>query len=269
MSPVKHFIRALCLLAGCVPLLANPLVTTTNLLLNPGAEAGSLTNWTAGGVSNPKLDSGTFDPGINPHSGTNDFLGGTGATGSLAQVVSLVGNQDITVAAIDGGGLLTRVSFWEQSFNQSPADGAYVSLAFWDSTSNVISTVATPEVASAANFAWSNSVALFKIPAGTRFVQYTMNFVRHNGSDLDAFVDDNSLIVFDAALVPQLNIVLTGAAARIFWPTNFADGFTLQQNTNLATTNWTTSGYTITPTNGTNSITITPPVGSLFFRLKQ
>jgi hypothetical protein len=42
----------------------------------------------------------------------------------------------------------------------------------------------------------------------------------------------------------------------------------LQQNANLAATNsWATSGYTITTANGTNSITIAPPSGSLFFRL--
>jgi hypothetical protein len=44
----------------------------------------------------------------------------------------------------------------------------------------------------------------------------------------------------------------------------------LQQNTNLAQTNgWTTSGYSITTVNGTNSITITPPTGNLFFRLSN
>ena len=44
----------------------------------------------------------------------------------------------------------------------------------------------------------------------------------------------------------------------------------VQQNTNLAQTNgWTTSGYSITTVNGTNSITITPPTGNLFFRLSN
>jgi hypothetical protein len=41
----------------------------------------------------------------------------------------------------------------------------------------------------------------------------------------------------------------------------------LQQNSNLAGGAWTTSGYIITPANGTNSITISPPTGNLFFRL--
>jgi hypothetical protein len=33
---------------------------------------------------------GTFDSGIKPRSGTNDFLAGTGATGSLSQTVALL-----------------------------------------------------------------------------------------------------------------------------------------------------------------------------------
>jgi len=44
----------------------------------------------------------------------------------------------------------------------------------------------------------------------------------------------------------------------------------LQQNANVALANgWTTSGYTINSSNGTNSITITPPTGDLFFRLSN
>jgi hypothetical protein len=43
--------------------------------------------------------------------------------------------------------------------------------------------------------------------------------------------------------------------------------YTLQQNVTLAGGSWTTSGYGITTSNGTNSITVTPPTGNLFFRL--
>ena len=52
----------------------------------------------------------------------------------------------------------------------------------------------------------------------------------------------------------------------VSWPVTA--GYTLQQNSNLAApAGWAASGYTITPSHGTNSITITPPVGNLFFRL--
>ncbi len=44
----------------------------------------------------------------------------------------------------------------------------------------------------------------------------------------------------------------------------------LQQISNLAVPGgWTATGYSITTANGTNSITITPPAGNLFFRLSS
>jgi hypothetical protein len=70
--------------------------------------------------------------------------------------------------------------------------------------------------------------------------------------------------------VPKLLIVPNGPGrVQILWPDAATNSYTLQQNSNLATTNWVTSGYTITPADGTNAITLTPPTGSLFFRLKQ
>jgi hypothetical protein len=65
---------------------------------------------------------------------------------------------------------------------------------------------------------------------------------------------------------PVLAVEHSGGSVMVSWPSS-ATGFTLQQNSNLATTNWTASGYSITTANGTNSIVITPPLGHLFFRL--
>jgi hypothetical protein len=61
----------------------------------------------------------------------------------------------------------------------------------------------------------------------------------------------------------------SGNAVVISWPENGC--FTLQQNSNLAAVNnWVnvdTTTYPITTANGVNSITISPPTGTLFFRL--
>jgi len=253
---------------GGVSVLISPaLFSTTNLLLNPGAEAGSLTNWIAGGNSNPRVDNGTFDTGILPRSGTNDFLAGTGSTGSLTQLVALLGQPGLTTAALDGGRLLANLSFWELGLNQgAPSDDAYVSLAFWDGTSNVLSTVTTPEIDSHNN-TWSNYTALYPIPAGTRFIQYTMNFVRHSGTDLDAFVDDNSLSVWDPSGLPRLSIASAGTNAVVSWPASFTTGFTLEQTTNLAAANWTATTNFISTIAGTNAVTVGPLIGTRFFRL--
>ena len=70
--------------------------------------------------------------------------------------------------------------------------------------------------------------------------------------------------------VPNLVISHSGSNVIVSWLDAATNSYTLQQNANLALTNgWATSGYTVTPANGTNSITITPPTGNLFFRLKQ
>jgi hypothetical protein len=67
---------------------------------------------------------------------------------------------------------------------------------------------------------------------------------------------------------PMLYITKSGDSAIISWPSP-STGYYLQTNSNLATTNWLNFIGPIV-TNGagtTNSVTITPPVGNLFFRL--
>ena len=75
-------------------------------------------------------------------------------------------------------------------------------------------------------------------------------------------------IAIEPAGVPNLIILTNGPnSAKVLWPNTGA--FTLQQNNNLATTNWVTSGFTITNGFGTNFATISPLTGTLFFRLSK
>lgn len=67
---------------------------------------------------------------------------------------------------------------------------------------------------------------------------------------------------------PNLSIARSGNSVIVSWPNT--GSYTLQQNGNLAASaGWAASGYPVTTNSpsGTNSITITPPTGSLFFRL--
>jgi hypothetical protein len=74
------------------------------------------------------------------------------------------------------------------------------------------------------------------------------------------------LAVVQTPGLPNLNIARNGTnSVIVFWADTGI--YTLQNNNNLSTTNWTTYGGTITTTNGTNYATITPPSGRLFFRL--
>jgi hypothetical protein len=67
--------------------------------------------------------------------------------------------------------------------------------------------------------------------------------------------------------VPNLTITHAGNSVIVAWPNT--GSYNLQQNGNLAASaGWSLSGYSVTTNaNGTNSVTITPPTGSLFFRL--
>lgn len=86
MRAISRLVLALGLIAASAGL-----ARAGNLLTNPGAEDGNLTGWTVGGNSNPGVDNGSFDPGINPHTGNYDFYGHTGSFGTLTQNVSLAG----------------------------------------------------------------------------------------------------------------------------------------------------------------------------------
>ena len=56
-------------------------------------------------------------------------------------------------------------------------------------------------------------------------------------------------------------------SAVLFWQN--VDSYTLQTNSNLATTNWADYGGSVALLNGTNNVTFAPAVGNLFFRLRQ
>jgi PEP-CTERM motif len=170
---------------------------TTNIVSNPGAEMGNLTDWTVGGSSNPGVDNGSFDPGINPHTGNFDFYGHTGASGTLSQTISVL-TQGVTAASIDAGDVTANLSFWEQGLNQAAtSDDAGVTLFFLNASSDVISSVSSGQVDSH-NGTWENFIDSYLLPVGTTQVTYEMDFTRHVGRDLDAFIDDNSLTLTTA-----------------------------------------------------------------------
>ena len=76
------------------------------------------------------------------------------------------------------------------------------------------------------------------------------------------------IAVVQTAGLPNLIITQSGNSVIVSWPNT--GSYTLQQNNNLAAPGgWSTSGYSISTSNGTNSVTITPPTGNLFFRLSR
>jgi hypothetical protein len=72
--------------------------------------------------------------------------------------------------------------------------------------------------------------------------------------------------VVQTAGAPTLYISHSHSTITVYWQDTAT--WTLQQNSNFATTNW-TANTSWTTSNGTNSLIINNPSGNLFFRLKQ
>ncbi|MGA2177029.1 MAG: hypothetical protein ABSH38_18800 [Verrucomicrobiota bacterium] len=68
---------------------------------------------------------------------------------------------------------------------------------------------------------------------------------------------------------PSLAVQLIDpTTVKISWPSASA-GWGLQQNSDLSTTNWSNSSITVSDDGTTRSVIISPPKGSLFFRLAK
>ena len=68
---------------------------------------------------------------------------------------------------------------------------------------------------------------------------------------------------------PRLSIkVTTTNTVMVYWPSPSA-GFNLLVNTNLATTNWVTPSQSVTDNGTIKYITVNPPTGNGYYRLKS
>ena len=96
------------------------------------------------------------------------------------------------------------------------------------------------------------------VSAGTTVDAYVMCPGYPNGGDTQTSFH------VDAVQTALLTIIYSGNQAIVSWPP-LLTGWTLQTNSNLSTTNW--GSYLGTIVN--NTVTNSPPMGNLFFRLTQ
>lgn len=186
-------------------------VLTSELLFNPGAEAG-LDGWTpivpqGSGFTTPSADDGSYDPGLNPRTGSYQFVGdtypgpgGPAGVGFLQQMIDLTSLPAEVTSKVDEGVAKARVSFWERSLWQGgEPDYARVSVSYYDTSLHYLGSYISPFVGSASGSgsAWVNVSVDDPLPATTRFIRYEMDFFRGNngGYYIDAFIDDNSVML--------------------------------------------------------------------------
>jgi hypothetical protein len=88
------------------------------------------------------------------------------------------------------------------------------------------------------------------------------------GTNVSTYLAEALISASQTPGAPTLYIIGSSNSVTVFWQD--VPGWSLQQNSNLATpAGWTASSYAITAASDTNSITITPPMGNLFFRLNN
>jgi hypothetical protein len=84
--------------------------------------------------------------------------------------------------------------------------------------------------------------------------------------------DSGNNVILEGALAvatttsPNVAISRASGTVTVWW---VGSGYTLQTNANLSGANWGAFGGVVNSNNGTNSVTVAPPTGRLFFRLSN
>jgi len=107
----------------------------------------------------------------------------------------------------------------------------------------------------------TNSAARFKNANGVFADGLGDVYVADTGNNIIRFGSNQSPPQIQFTIQrPSINSV------KVFW-TSPSTGLSLQTNSNLRTTNWAAAAFPISDNGLTRSVTLSPPVGNLFFRL--
>jgi uncharacterized repeat protein (TIGR01451 family) len=199
---------------------------------------------------------------------------------SVYEMMGTVGRADLSLSAgavpepvTVGSNLVYTISITNQGpsaatgvvvSNQIPANVAFISATGGATPTNGVLLVDLGSLAAGA----ANSIQIVMQPtAAGQITNFFQVFANQTGPvPANNFATVVSTVTY-LPVLPNLAIAHPGNSVVVSWPNT--GSYTLQQNSNLATATWTASGYPITAANGTNRITITPPVGNLFFRLEE
>lgn len=197
----------------------------TNLITNPGAEAGlcstnttgteivPVPGWTLieGGFTCTQYGTGAFpsttDPGP-PTRGDNFFNGGPDSFSRGRQTIGL----GAFASEIDSGGLTFSLSGWLGGF-AGQGDFAQFFARFLDMSDNELGVFSIGPVTTADRGSQTGLHFLFadgSVPTGTRSVQLDLEMTRLEGTSNDGYADNLSLVLNPTAVPEPVSIVLLG-----------------------------------------------------------
>jgi hypothetical protein len=176
---------------------------SSNLLLNPGAEAGSLNGWTTDdpvvvGASQSQHEASGY---VYPHSGNWFFNMAVIDVAPSGETVSRILYQDVNLNSYasytDAGLLGFEASVYLQTEDTSTFSGAdygQLTLYFLDGVGSVIDSLSTGLVQSP-NLTWVLETLNGTAPAGMRSIRFELLGEKNETTYINAFFDDASLQV--------------------------------------------------------------------------
>ncbi len=177
-----------------------------NMLSNPGAETGSLANWSTDDLlvvvaSKSQSESSGW---VYPHSGDWFFNMCGQAVGIAVSERVLYQNIDMSGYAsdIDADLVTFQASTYMQTENvqsMSGADYAQLTLYFLDESASEIDSASTGLVESP-NLTWIQETLDGFVPVGTRTIRYELLGRKEEGTWLNAFFDDTE---FQVTVIPE------------------------------------------------------------------
>lgn len=177
-------------------ILRRPILEYPLLLTNPDAETntGSTTTaapigWTStAGMPRVRVD----ESGRSPPQGLSIFDGGTSATSTAYQRIDLEANE-VPLATIDDGYAFFICDWWGGTYNQRPLDSPRLEYVWLNSSLATIRTDIDgnfiPITAVSETMFWDEFQDAFPVPAGARYLDIRMTFLRGGGTNNDAAVD--------------------------------------------------------------------------------
>jgi hypothetical protein len=115
-----------------------------------------------------------------------------------------------------------------------------------------------------------NGTGQFQVLLGTTAVSVSgLTFLPYVQAYTEGNWAGSVTTTYTYALVPPLNLVKVLNQYRISWPTNRANGFVLEANTNLSVNAWSTVTNAVTLINDKYQVDISSTPGSRYFRLKK
>jgi hypothetical protein len=246
----------------------NIAISGTNLFI-ANENSGTIAEYTtAGQTVNAALISGLNFPWGIAISGTNLFVASFGPIGDEQGTAGTIGEyttsgKTINASLISGldrplGIAISGNNLFVASYTSNGTIGEY-GLDGSTINASLISDTNEPNAIAISG----NDLFVANAANGT-IGEYTLSGATVNASLISGLGDPFGITISPGP--PTLGINRSGNTVTIDW--RAVSGWNLEQNTNIGTANWVSSGLPVTTANGTNYVNIVSPSGNLFFRLQ-